>query len=220
MSAMCSLNDERGAFVDVGSGLRPNSRRVATAFASHRLPIGAPGFPMEHNPTKARPYRSTVRRAALAEVHDAIAIIREAAAWAAARGIDVWAPREIREKAFEASARKAELLIGFADTTPAATMLLQAEDPVYWPDEAPASALYLHKVAVRRSFAGQGWLACLIDFAVVEASSASISRLRLDTILRPKLRLMYEQHDFRMLEEEPLFVNGKQMIRMERILRS
>jgi GNAT superfamily N-acetyltransferase len=174
---------------------------------------------MTNNPSEAKPYRSTVRRAVLAEVHDAVAIIREAATWAAARGIDVWAPLEIREEAFEASARKAELLIGFADTTPAATMLLQTEDPVYWPNEAPASALYLHKVAVRRSFAGQGWLARLIDFAVVEANSAGIPRLRLDTILRPKLRSMYEQHGFRVLEEEPLLVYGKQMIRMERLLR-
>ena len=175
---------------------------------------------MGSDSSDASPYRPTVRRAALTEVRDAVAIIREAAAWAAARGIDVWAPHEIREEAFEASARKAELLIGFADATPAAMMLLQTEDAVYWPNEPPASALYLHKVAVRRSFAGQGWLARLIDFAVAEANSAGISRLRLDTILRPKLRSMYEQHGFRMLEEEPMLVNGKQMIRMERLLRS
>jgi GNAT superfamily N-acetyltransferase len=175
---------------------------------------------MANDPNDGRPYRSTVRRAALAEVHDAVAIVREAATWAAARGIEVWGPREIREEAFEASARKAELLIGFADQTPAATMLLQTEDPIYWPNETPASALYLHKVAIRRSFAGQGWLARLIDFAVVEANSAGIPRLRLDTILRPKLRSMYEQHGFGMLDEEPLLVYGRQMIRMERLLRT
>lgn len=163
-------------------------------------------------------YRAIVRRVTVTEALDALAITREAAAWASERGIDVWSAHELRPEVFEEAARKAELVIGYADTTPAATMLLQTADPVYWPEDPPASALYLHKVAVRRAFAGQSWLARLIDFAVRDATSKRIPVLRLDTMLRPKLQSIYEHHGFRVLSEAPLLVAGRQMIRMERIL--
>ncbi len=171
-------------------------------------------------PSAPRPYRSTVRLALVAEAREAVTIIREAAAWAAARGTEVWAAHEIRDAAFEEAACRAELVIGYAGAAPVATMLLQTEDPVYWPQEAPACALYLHKVAIRRAFAGQGWLDRLIGFAVQVATQKDIARLRLDTILRPKLQSLYERHGFRRLAEEPLLIGGRQMIRMERILSS
>ena len=170
--------------------------------------------------SNANGYQSTVRRVTVAGAHDALMIIREAASWAAARGIDVWAAHELRKEAFEEAARKSELVIGYADATPAATMLLQPEDLLYWPEEAPASALYLHKIAIRRAFAGQSWLSRLIDFAIEDATANGIPRLRLDTIFRPKLQSIYEHHGFRVLPEKPRMVAGRQMIRMERILGS
>lgn len=163
-------------------------------------------------------YRAVIRRGAVADAPVALSIIEEAAAWAAARRMDVWYPQELRLEDFSKAAAAAELVIGYADDVPAATMLLQAADPVYWPDEAPRSALYLHKVAVRRAFAGQSWLRRLVDFAAEEAQRARIARLRLDTIQRPKLRSMYEGHGFHVLDEPPLAMFGKTMIRMERVL--
>jgi GNAT superfamily N-acetyltransferase len=165
-------------------------------------------------------YRPTIRRVPVAAAREALAIIREAAAWATARGTGVWELPELCEDAFEAAARRSELVVGYAGETPAATMLLQTEDPVYWPDEAPGSALYVHKVAVRRAYAGQSWLARLIDFAVEDATRNGIPRLRLDTILRPRLQSLYEQHGFRLIQEPPLLIAGRSMIRMERDLGS
>lgn len=138
--------------------------------------------------------------------------------WAKARGTAVWELNELRLEPFEEAARKSELVIGYADESPAATMLLQTEDRLYWPGEAPGAALYLHKVAVRRAYAGQSWLSCLIAFAVDEATRLGIGRLRLDTILRPMPRSLYEQRGFQALVEPPLLVAGRQMIRMERTL--
>jgi len=175
---------------------------------------------MDDTPRSSSDYRSTVRRAAAAEAHDALAIVRESAAWAAEHGIEVWAAHELRAETYRRAAGQSELVIGYADATPAATMLLQREDPLYWPEAAPCSALYLHKVAIRRAFAGQSWLGRLIDFAVADALDNGIRRLRLDTILRPKLKAMYERHGFRVLAEEPLVMAGRRMIRMERVLNS
>ena len=157
-----------------------------------------------------------VRRAGIAESGIALALILEAIAWTAARGIDVWRPAELREDDFVAAARAQELILGYADNEPAATMLLQSSDSVYWPEAAPGSALYIHKVAIRRAYAGQGWLARLIAFAIDDARQRGIARLRLDTILHPKLQSMYERHGFSVLKEEPLLVAGRRMIRMER----
>ena len=164
----------------------------------------------------ARDGRCTVRRAGIAESGAALALLLEAAAWAAAHGIDVWRPADLREDDFAAAARARELILGHADDKPAATMLLQFSDSVYWPEAAPGSALYIHKVAIRRAYAGQGWLARLLAFASDDARERGVPRLRLDTILHPKLQSMYERHGFSVLPEKPLLVAGRRMIRMER----
>ena len=149
---------------------------------------------------------------------EAVTILREAAAWALGRGVGVWADAELRERDFLTAAEMGQLLMGFCGDRSAATMLLQSSDPVYWPDAAPNTALYLHKIAVRREFAGQGWLTRLIDFAVHDARYHGIRWLRLDTLCGSPLEGLYAQHDFAALNEAPIVVGGHLMIRMEREL--
>ncbi len=95
----------------------------------------------------------------------AAAILREAATWAAQQGIDVWRLDELQDADFERAAAAGEVVLGFEGAEVAATMLLQSADPVYWPDDPPGAALYVHKVGVRRASAGRGWLARIIEFA-------------------------------------------------------
>ena len=159
-----------------------------------------------------------MRRVHAENAAEAVAILREAAAWAAARDAPVWTPDELRVEDFAAAARAEELVLGYAGATAAATMLLQAADPVYWPEAAPGSALYVHKVAVRRAYAGQRWVDRLIEFAAADARRRHIGRLRLDTMLRPPLRALYERLGFTVIPEEPLLMRGRRMIRMERVL--
>ena len=173
---------------------------------------------MDNGTADSAAARNSVRRVGPAGAGDALAILREAAVWAAERSIDVWSPLELCEETFEAAARAAELVIGYAGELPAATMLLQTDDRTYWPEELPGSALYLHKVAVRRAFAGHGWLTRLVDFAAADAAARGIGLLRLDTILRPKLQAIYEGHGFQRLIEPPLVHGGRQIIRMQREL--
>ncbi|MBS0393154.1 MAG: GNAT family N-acetyltransferase [Proteobacteria bacterium] len=161
---------------------------------------------------------AVVRRVSVNEIPVALEILREAATWALARGVNVWAPHELRERDFEPPARADELVLGYAGATPVATMLLQSVDRKYWPEAVADEALYLHKVAVRRTAAGQGWLGRLISFATDDARARGIGRLRLDTLAHPGLRGLYERHGFRALPEAPLTVGGRRMIRMERVL--
>jgi GNAT superfamily N-acetyltransferase len=149
---------------------------------------------------------------------EALGILREAAAWALGRGVNVWADAELREQDLLAAAELGQLLMGFSGDRFAATMLLQSSDPIYWPDAAPHTALYLHKIAVRREFAGLGWLSRLIEFAVNDARDRGVPWLRLDTLCRSPLEGLYARHGFAALNEPPIVIGGRLMIRMERRL--
>jgi GNAT superfamily N-acetyltransferase len=159
-----------------------------------------------------------VRRASRNEAAAALSVLLEAAHWGIHRNLPIWDPGQLSEASFSAAALASELVLGFAGETPVATMLLQSSDPIHWPEATRGSALYLHKVAVRRAWAGRGWLSRLVEFAVRDARGRRIARLRLDTIHRPKLQSMYERLGFCVLPEEPRLLDGQCIIRMERTL--
>jgi GNAT superfamily N-acetyltransferase len=165
-----------------------------------------------HAPTRI------VRRAGPDYATEAIAILREAIAWAKSRGIYVWNSAELHERDFVVAAQAGELVMGFSGHRAAATMLLQSSDNVYWPEAPRGSSLYLHKIAVRRAFAGHGWPGQLIDFAANDAREQGVHRLRLDTLPGPRLTALYARHGFVALDEPPMMVEGRLMIRMERAL--
>jgi ribosomal protein S18 acetylase RimI-like enzyme len=146
----------------------------------------------------------------------AVAILREATAWAGTRGTQVWKDADLRERDFEAAARAHQLVMGFSGDHPAATMLIQSSDPLYWPEVAAGSSLFLHKIGVSRQFAGRGWLQRLVDFAVVIAQERGCGWLRLDTLHGTRLRELYEGQGFALVEEAPLVIQDRLMIRMQR----
>ncbi len=149
---------------------------------------------------------------------EALAILREAAAWARGQGIEVWSDAELSDQDFHEEARLGQLMMGFSGRQAAAAMLLQPSDPLYWPTIAPNTSLYLHKIAVRRAFAGCGWPARLIEFAANAAADRGLRWLRLDTLFRPALQALYERQGFKVVDEPPLRVRGRRIIRMERAL--
>ncbi|HEX3847995.1 MAG TPA: GNAT family N-acetyltransferase [Steroidobacteraceae bacterium] len=161
---------------------------------------------------------SDVRRVGPGHARDAVSILHEAARWALERGIEVWALSELREADFAAAARLRQLVMGFDGGRAVSTMLLQPSDALYWPEIPAGTSLFLHKIAVRRAHAGQGWPASLVDFAVADARSLGAAWLRLDTIHGSPLRGIYEELGFGVVDEPPLTIGGRRMIRMERAL--
>jgi GNAT superfamily N-acetyltransferase len=75
--------------------------------------------------------------------------------------------------------------------------LLLFEDPDLWPEAAPGQALYIHKLAVRRSVAGRGISRAMVEYAMAETRAVGRSFLRLDCAMRPKLWAFYEGLVFR-----------------------
>jgi len=159
-----------------------------------------------------------IRRAGPRAAADAVSILREAAQHFAKRGIYVWTGDELRDDDFIAAASAGELYLGYTGAQAVATMLLQPADLLYWPEAAAGSALYIHKVAVRRAAAGRGWLERLIDHAVSEAVARGLPFLRLDTLEGATLRSLYEGLGFSALNEPPIVVGGRRLIRMEKRL--
>ena len=81
--------------------------------------------------------------------------------------------------------------------TPAATFILQWKDPLYYADVPDNTAGFVHKVAIRRQFAGQHLFTAIIDFCREECLRRGLHQLQLETdATRPKLTEFYERNGF------------------------
>ncbi|WP_421830171.1 GNAT family N-acetyltransferase [Larkinella sp.] len=80
---------------------------------------------------------------------------------------------------------------------PAATFTLQWKDPLYFGEVPDQTAGFIHKLAIRRQFAGQNLFAPILDFCRVECLRRGIHEIRLETdATRPPLMRFYERNGF------------------------
>src|SRR5262245_60127684 len=105
----------------------------------------------------------------LDDVPEADALIREAADWLIERGMQLWGPNETSYDELVDVARKGELIIGRIGKEAATCMFLHHEDELFWPHVAPGEAFYIHRLAVKRKYAGRGFAHAMLDWAVQEA---------------------------------------------------
>lgn len=148
-------------------------------------------------------------------VAHALVILREASQWLATLGMPVWSEYDLQRSDLPGHSAAGCLILGFSGAEPAACMLLQRSDPLYWPRAVEGSALYLHKLAVRRAHAGCGWGPRMIAWAKAEAGRQQIRRLRLDTFADSWLADYYLMHGFRVISQTIHSENGRLMCRME-----
>ncbi|MFF9406137.1 GNAT family N-acetyltransferase [Streptomyces anandii] len=109
------------------------------------------------------------------------ALLREASAWLASRGIDQWQYPPHRDRIMTAL-KQGVCFLAFADGEPVATLQVDDyADPEFWtPDDDPATALYVHRMAVSRRAAGGGVGDWLLTWATDRAAAQSKRWLRLD----------------------------------------
>jgi GNAT superfamily N-acetyltransferase len=70
---------------------------------------------------------------------------------------------------------------------------------LFWPDLDAADSAFVHRLAVRRAFAGQGISTALLEWAVDHARTLGKRYLRLDCDAdRSRLRALYERFGFRL----------------------
>jgi GNAT superfamily N-acetyltransferase len=126
----------------------------------------------------------------------ALAIIREAAAWLIERGRPLWRLEDLTEENILAGILPEQVHVGWVNDEPAAAMILQWQDALFWPQAGPDSA-FIHKLSVRRSFAGQCIAFQMLDWARQQAIRQGKTYLRLDCAAdRPILCSFYEKYGF------------------------
>lgn len=139
-----------------------------------------------------------IRQASADDVETVAAILREAEAWLRARGTPMWKPDELSLEPLRRHVNAGMHYLAECAGEAAGTLRFQLEDAEYWPDLPCDGSAFVHRLAVRRRFAGAGVGAALLDWAASHARTLGRTVLRLDCDWdRPRLRAFYERNGFR-----------------------
>ena len=157
-----------------------------------------------------------IARAGMESVPEADALIHEAANWLIAKGEPLWGPNETSFEELERVARGGELVIGHVGAETAACMYLHDEDRLFWPQDKPGEAFYVHRLAVARKYAGLGFAHAMLRWAETEVRAKNRSFLRLDCEPRAKLLALYADAGFTRIDASPIQVGEHFVVRHEK----
>lgn len=140
----------------------------------------------------------TITQALPKEVESVSSILLEAAQWLGERGIPMWRGDELSPERIMTDVAEGHFFLARCGGEAAGTIKFQLHDALFWPDTPPNEAAFVHRLAVRRAFAGGQLSALLLRWAARRAMSAGRRFLRLDCAAsRPRLRAVYERCGFR-----------------------
>jgi GNAT superfamily N-acetyltransferase len=145
--------------------------------------------------------RPVIRQASPADTRVIAEMLREAAKWVEELdGTIMWVEGELEEPCVGAEVDAGMFVVAEVDGRAAGAMRFQLEDRLFWPDlEGSADSAFVHRLAVRRTFAGQGISTVLLQWAVDRARQLDRKYLRLDCDAeRTRLRALYERFGFRL----------------------
>jgi GNAT superfamily N-acetyltransferase len=126
-----------------------------------------------------------------------LAILREVGQWLVDARQEMWALDSLTADNLFDPYTRGNCYVMYADGAAAATFILQWKDPLYYPDVPDGTAGFIHKVAIRRTFAGKGLFAPILDFCRQACLDRGIYQLQLETdATRPALMRFYERHGF------------------------
>lgn len=149
--------------------------------------------------------RLEIRNITDGKLDDFFSILREASLWLQIEGKAMWDPHQLTPEHILKSCSTEQCYIGYQNYEAAAAMILQEEDPIFWPDSKNDS-LFIHKLAVRRKNAGKGFSHEMIEWAKTRTKELDKTYLRLDCAAdRPKLCSFYEKQGFRKVDERMMF---------------
>ena|SRR5579862_207457 len=138
----------------------------------------------------------TIERATLADLATVIDLYEDAARWLVSRGITQWRPGDYTQGRARRNIEQDEVYLARLAGKPIGKLTLMWADPEVW-GEQPPDAGYVHGLAVRRSAAGQGLGALLLDQAAQRVAEVGRAYLRLDCMASNKpLRAYYEKLGF------------------------
>lgn len=142
--------------------------------------------------------KTTIRQAERADVESVSEILTEAVAWLQELGDQLWTLDELLPEQILDDVCEGLYFLAERDGLAVGTLRYQLEDELYWPDVPPDESAFVHRVAVRRQYAGGKISTELLRWAVARTAALGRLYLRLDCeAARPKLREVYERFGFR-----------------------
>ncbi|MNB97075.1 Acetyltransferase (GNAT) family protein [compost metagenome] len=134
------------------------------------------------------------------DVETAINIMKEVTAWGRSVGLNVWNDEHLTKEKLLVGVNEDNFYIGKVLDENASCMILQWNDALFWPRAKENEAGYIHKLCVRRDYAGNGLSEKMVEFAIDECRKRNIGLLRLDTGWNKiKLRYLYESLGFELV---------------------
>ena len=123
-------------------------------------------------------------------------LLHDAAVWLSARGIEQWKPGALPRRVVEDGIARGEVFVVRAADTLVATLQLEESDPGTWGSDA-GDALYVHRLCVGRTRAGDGLGLRLLDWAGGATRARGRRLLRLDCVAtNDALRRYYARAGF------------------------
>ena len=139
-----------------------------------------------------------IRQATLEDIKTVSNILHEAALWLKQRNMTLWEEQEISAKAVFPDIQSGLFYIAFYGDYAAGVVKFQTEDLIFWSDIPHQDSAFIHRLAVRRSFAGGSVSTLLIRWAIDRSRQLGKRYLRLDCDAeRLSLRSVYERFGFR-----------------------
>lgn len=125
------------------------------------------------------------------------AVLRGAGQWLADRQMPLWAVADFSDDRVRQGVDAGLYVVARAGGEVVGVVRFEREDPVFWPEAEPGTSAFLHKLAVRRDWAGRGVSVALLAFCRDHARGLGLRHLRLDCVAdRQPLRALYERFGF------------------------
>lgn len=138
-----------------------------------------------------------IRQARPADARIVENVLVEASRWVDSLGVVMWEEGELAPECIDADVAAGQFYIAEVDGDAAGVIRFQLEDLLFWPDLPQGESAFVHRLAVRRAYKGQGVSTALLQSAVDRARALGKRDLRLDCDdSRPKLRALYERFGF------------------------
>src|SRR5918996_3133164 len=139
-----------------------------------------------------------IRQAMPQDVGTLVDILQQAARWLADRGMAMWQMEELFPSRVADEVNLGLFFLAERDGEVAGTIRFQLEDKLFWPDIKQDDSAFIHRLAIRRRFAGGDVSSALMLWAIARTHSLGRRYLRLDCeASRLRLREIYERIGFR-----------------------
>jgi GNAT superfamily N-acetyltransferase len=149
----------------------------------------------------------SVRFAVEDEIQAIADVLEEAAGWMALRGKSMWDLADIGPAFVAPRVARSEFVVARVAGELAGVCLLMRADPQFWPEDAPGQAGYLHKLAIRRGYAGGRVTSALIEWCAARALGWGCQMLKLDC--DHALRPLYERLGFSFVDQRRIEPEGR-----------